>query len=53
MHWSNPPPLGFFKGFVSRKVREQKNEFDINPRAMNAFLADWLDFCIEFMEWLE
>lgn len=30
----NPPPLGFFKGFVVEKSGEHKNEFDIKSRAM-------------------
>jgi CBS domain-containing protein len=30
----NPPPLGFFKGFVVEKSGEQKNNFDIKSRAM-------------------
>jgi CBS domain-containing protein len=35
----NPPPLGFFKGFVVEKSGEHENEFDIKSRAM-APLAD-------------
>jgi CBS domain-containing protein len=30
----NPPPLGFFKGFVVEKSGEHENEFDIKSRAM-------------------
>lgn len=30
----NPPPLGFFKGFVVEKSGEHENEFDIKARAM-------------------
>jgi CBS domain-containing protein len=35
----NPPPLGFFKGFVVEKSGEHENEFDIKSRAMTP-LAD-------------
>ncbi|MFC3879551.1 DUF294 nucleotidyltransferase-like domain-containing protein [Algoriphagus namhaensis] len=30
----NPPPLGFFKGFMVEKSGEHKNQFDIKARAM-------------------
>lgn len=35
----NPPPLGFFRGFVVEKSGEHRDEFDIKARAMRP-LAD-------------